>query len=209
MARCCQPPAKEFPNMAIRSNDSTATAISTISLRAQFLTEALPLRAELERTAHRYTHSFHDAEDLVSETLIKAWAGFASFSEGTNFRAWIHRIMVNTWIAGYRRAQCRPKEALTEGLTDAQLGADAHRFDRVPSAEDTQLREMLSAPLENAFRTLSASQQAAIFYADICQLPYKMIADVMGVPLGTVMSRLHRGRLRLRNALNQEEMKSA
>jgi RNA polymerase sigma-70 factor (ECF subfamily) len=195
--------------MAIRSNDSSTNGVSTLGLRAHFLAEALPLRAELERTAHRYTHSFHDAEDLVSETLIKAWAGFASYREGTNFRAWIHRIMVNTWIAGYRRAQCRPKEALTEGFTDAQLGADAQRFDRVPSAEDSQLREMLSGPLEAAFRTLSASQQAAIFYADICQLPYKMIAEVMGVPLGTVMSRLHRGRCRLRNALNQTEMQSA
>lgn len=195
--------------MAIRSNDSSATEISSPSLRARFLSEALPLRAELERTAHRYTHSFHDAEDLLSETFIKAWVGYSSFREGTNFRAWIHRIMVNTWIAGYRRSQCRPKEALTDIFTDAQLGADAQRFDRVPSAEDSQLRGMLSEPLEAAFRTLSASQQAAIFYADICQLPYKMIADVMGVPLGTVMSRLHRGRCRLRIALSQAEAKSA
>ncbi|MET0699604.1 MAG: sigma-70 family RNA polymerase sigma factor [Mycobacterium sp.] len=195
--------------MTIRTHGHSMTADAPLSTRTRFLAEALPLRAELDRAARRYTHSFHDAEDLVSETYIRAWAGFGSFKEGTNFRAWIHRILVNTWIGGYRKAQCRPVEALTEVFTDAQLGADAQRFDRAPSAEETQLQEMLSGPLEAAFHTLSESQQAAIFYADICELPYKMIAEIMGVPLGTVMSRLHRGRQRLRIALGRAEAKSA
>ena len=195
--------------MAIESNDRSANGIPTLNPRIHFLALALPLRAELDRAALRYTHNFHDAEDLVSETYISAWVGFASFKEGTNFRAWIHRIMVNTWINGYRRAKSRPKEALTEDLTDAQLGADVQRFGRAPSAEETQIRGMLSGPLQAALQTLSAPQQAAIYYADICQLPYKVIAEVTGVPVGTVMSRLHRGRSRLRTALHQPESKSA
>jgi RNA polymerase sigma-70 factor, ECF subfamily len=194
--------------MAIESNDSSANAISTLNPRIHFLALALPLRAELERAAAlRYTHNFPDAEDLVSETYISAWVGFASFTE--SFRAWIHRIMLNTWINGYRRAKSRPKEALTEDLTDAQLGADVQRFGRALSTEDTQIREMLSEPIQAALQTLSAPQQAAIYYADICQLPYQVIAEVTSVPVGTVLSHLHRGRNRLRTALHQPESKSA
>ena len=194
--------------MASRSKDSSAITIPTLNPRIHFLTQALPLRAEPERAALRYTQNFHDAEDLVSETYIRAWIGYPSFTQGTNFRAWIYRIMVNTWISGRRRPRS-PNEALTEELTDAQLGADARRFDRAPSAEDTQLREMISEPLQTAFQALPAPQQAAIYYADICQLPYKVIAEVTGVPVGTVMSRLHRGRNRLRTAMLQPESKSA
>lgn len=195
--------------MAASTHDTSAPGNPKLSSRIHFLAEALPLHAELQRAALRYTHNFHDAEDLLSETYVNAWVGFASFTAGTNFRAWIHRIMVNTWINGHRRARSRPKEALTGGVTDAELCADAQRFDRAPSAEDSQMREMLSEPLHTAFQTLTAPQQAAIFYADICQLPYKTIAEVTGAPVGTVMSRLHRGRRRLRIALHRLESKSA
>ena len=195
--------------MAVSSNDRSATGNPNINSRIHFLAQALPLQAELERAALRYTHNFHDAEDLVSETYVSAWVGFASFTAGTNFRAWIHRIMVNTWISGHRRARARPREALTGGITDAQLGADTQRFDRAPSAEDTQMRDMLSEPLHTAFQTLTAPQQAAIFYADICQLPYKTIAEVTAAPVGTIMSRLHRGRRRLRIALHRLESRPA
>ena len=102
-----------------------------------------------------------------------------------------------------------PAQRGSDRGTDAQLGADARRFGRAPSAEETQIREMLSEPLQTAFQALSAPQQAVVYYADICQLPYKMIAEVTGVPVGTVMSRLHRGRSRLRTAMLEPEPKSA
>lgn len=171
--------------------------------RGHFEAEALPHRSELERVARRYTRNVHDAEDLVSETYAKAWASFGTFKRGTNIRAWLHRIMTNTWIDSYRRAEARPQESLTDSFTDAQLSAAEKRFATAPSAEEHNLREMPSEALESAFHTLSKAQQAAVYYADICQLPYKIIAEITGLPLGTVMSHIHRGRCRLRAAFAQ------
>lgn len=168
-----------------------------------FETEALPLRGELEKAAFRYTGNFHDAEDLVAETYAKAWAGFANFRMGSNIRAWLHRILTNTWIDMHRRAEVRPRESLTDEFTDAQLCAADKRYDAAPSAEEHNLREMPSDELVTALQTLSESQRAVIFYADIRQLPYKVIADITGLPLGTVMSSVHRARYRLRASLNE------
>ena len=171
--------------------------------RSHFEAEALPLRGELQKAALRYTRNFHDAEDLVAETYAKAWAGFASFQVGSNIRAWPHRILTNTWIDMHRRAEVRPREALIDVFTDAQLSAAEKRYDATPSAEEHNLREMPSEELAAALRTLSESQRAVVFYADIRQLPYKVIAEITGLPLGTVMSSVHRARYRLRASLNE------
>jgi RNA polymerase sigma-70 factor (ECF subfamily) len=169
--------------------------------RARFVSEALPVRAELERAARRYTKNFHDAEDLVSETYAKAWAAFDSFQDGTNVRAWMHRILTNAWIDGYRRAESRPREALTDSFTDAQLGSAATRFDATISPEEHKMHQVPSDAVLIAMRGLPASHQAALFYADVCDLPFKTIAQLAGIPLGTVMSRTHRARRRLETAL--------
>jgi RNA polymerase sigma-70 factor (ECF subfamily) len=182
---------------AHRSNDATTPSASDATMR--FETAAMPLRAELERAARRYTRNAHDADDLVQETFAKAWAGFGSFDPGSNLRAWLHRIMVNAWIGSHRRAQCRPKEALTDSFTDAQLAGETSRLS--PSAELQALQRLPDEDLRHAVRALSAPLQAAIYYADVCELPYKEIARIEGIPVGTVMSRVHRARRQLRAAL--------
>lgn len=185
------------------ANIRPAAATPVGDRRPCFEAEALPLRSELERIALRYTRNFHDAEDLVAETYAKAWASFETFENGTNVRAWLYRILTNAWIDSYRRSERRPQEALTDAFTDTQLGAAEKRYDTTPSAEEHNLREMPSEELEAALQTLSVAQQAAVFYVDVCQLPYKVIADITGLPLGTVMSNIHRGRFRLRAYFGQ------
>jgi RNA polymerase sigma-70 factor (ECF subfamily) len=175
---------------------------STEPARARlFEREALPLRDELGRAARRYSNNAHDAEDLVQETFAKAWAGFDSFDQGTNLRAWMFRIMVNAWISAHRRTERRPRESLTESFTDAQLMAESRRFHTAPSAETQALQLLPDGDLKRAFQTLPTSLQAVVYYADICQLAYKEIAAIERIPLGTVMSRLHRARRQLRSVL--------
>ncbi|WP_051574977.1 sigma-70 family RNA polymerase sigma factor [Mycobacterium sp. URHB0044] len=181
---------------AHRSPDATTRSASDAAIR--FETAALPLRAELERAARRYTRSVHDAEDLVQETFTKAWAGFDSFDPGTNLRAWMHRIMVNAWIGSHRRAECRPKESLTDSFTDAQLAGETRL---APSAEVRALQRLPDEDLRHAIGALSAPLQTVIYYADVCELPYKEIARMEGIPVGTVMSRVHRARRQLRATL--------
>ena len=180
-----------------RSHDVTTHSARDATMR--FEMAAMPLRSELERAARRYTRSVHDAEDLVQETFAKAWAGFDSFDPGTNLRAWMHRIMVNAWIGSHRRAECRPKESLTDSFTDAQLGGETSRLS--PSAEVRALQRLPDEDLRHAIGALSAPLQAVIYYADVCELPYKEIARMEGIPVGTVMSRVHRARRQLRAAL--------
>ena len=167
----------------------------------EFERGVLPLRAELERAARRYTGNVHDAEDLLQETLAKAWSGFGRFAPGTNLRAWLFRIMVNTWISGHRRTERRPKELLTDTFTDAHLAADRFAA-HTRSAELEALRGMPDRRLRRALAALPASLAQAVYYADVCQYPYKEIAEIEGIPLGTVMSRVHRARRQLRLALS-------
>jgi RNA polymerase sigma-70 factor (ECF subfamily) len=155
----------------------------------------------LERAARGYTKNLQDAEDLVQETYAKAWAGFDSFDSGTNLRAWMYRIMVNTWISTHRKVQRRPQESLTEEFNDAQLAAESRRSPAVASAEAQALTRLPNGDIARAMRTLPQTLQAAVYYADICQLPYREIAAIEGIPLGTVMSRVHRARRQLRLAL--------
>jgi RNA polymerase sigma-70 factor (ECF subfamily) len=168
-----------------------------------FEREALALRDELVRAARRYAKNAHDAEDLVQETYAKAWAGIESFEPGTNLRAWLFRIMVNTWISSHRRAERRPQETLTDSFTDAQLGADGQRFDTAPSAEHQALQRMPDDRVGQAIRSLNPTLQRAVYYADVCQLAYREIAELESIPLGTVMSRIHRARRLLREVLDE------
>jgi RNA polymerase sigma-70 factor (ECF subfamily) len=153
-----------------------------------FERDVLPLRAELERAARRYARNVFDAEDLVQETFAKAWAGFGSFDPGTNVRAWMHRIMVNTWIGSHRRGERRPRESLTDSFTDAQLAAQSSRFATSRSAESQALQWLPDEDIRQAVQALPESLQAVVYYADICQFAYKEIAQIEGIALGTVMS---------------------
>jgi RNA polymerase sigma-70 factor, ECF subfamily len=188
-----------------RSDDVMPSTTEPGSSRAsRFEHDAYALRDELTRAARRYTANAHDAEDLVQETYVRAWAGFESFQPGTNLRAWMFRIMVNTWISAHRRSQRRPRETLTDAITDAQLMAESQRHHTAPSAESQALQLLPNGDLARAFQALPESLQLAVYYAYVCQLAYQEIADLQRIPLGTVMSRLHRARRQLRAALRSD-----
>lgn len=176
--------------------------ISEDTVLERFERDVLPLLDQLYRAARRHTGSPADAEDLVQETMIKAYRGFHRFEDGTNVRAWLLRIMTNTWINSYRKTQCRPEEVLSEGITDAQLAGQArHSGTGLPSAELAALEAMGDAEVRDALGRLREDQRLVVYYADVEGLRYREIAFILDIPLGTVMSRLHRGRRTLRTLL--------
>ncbi len=171
-------------------------------LRARYLRDVLPLVDQLYRVARRYTGNRADAEDLVQETMTKAYAGFHRFADGTNVRAWLLRIMTNTWVNSYRRAQRRPDEMLADDITDPQWAAAAqHTSVGMQSAELVVLESMGDDDVRNALQSLPEGQRLVVYYADVEGFRYKEIASILNLPLGTVMSRLHRGRCNLRHLL--------
>lgn len=171
-------------------------------LTARFVNDALPYLDQLRDRARRMTRNTVDAEDLVQETMLKAYAGFNTFSEGTNIRAWLFRIMTNTYINSLRRAQRRPSEYLTDHITDGQLAAqDRHSSQGPQSAELVALDALPNIELADAFATLPVQFRLAVYYRDIAGLRCREIAEIMSCCEGTVVSRLNRGRQRLRTLL--------
>jgi RNA polymerase sigma-70 factor, ECF subfamily len=168
-------------------------------LTARFVSDALPYLDQLHDRARRMTRNAVDAEDLVQETMLKAYAGFNTFSEGTNIRAWLFRIMTNTHINCLRRAQHRPSEYLTDHITDRQLAAqDRHSSQGPRSAELEALDALPDMELADAFATLPVQFRLAVYYRDIAELRCREIAEIMACRAGTVGSRVHRARQRLR-----------
>ena len=167
-----------------------------------FEQQALPLLDQLYGGALRLTRNPADAEDLVQETYIKAFQAFESFTQGTNLKAWMYRIMTNLYITNYRKAQRRPTQTSAEEITDYQLLSSAsHESQGLESAEVEALKKLPTSEISEALNALSEDYRMVVYYADVEGLAYKEIAEIMGVPLGTVMSRLHRGRKKLRDAL--------
>lgn len=167
-----------------------------------FEQQALPLLDQLYGGALRLTRNPADAEDLVQETYIKAFQAFDGFTQGTNLKAWMYRIMTNLYITNYRKAQRRPTQTSAEEITDYQLLSSAsHESQGLESAEVEALKKLPTSEISEAFNALSEDYRMVVYYADVEGLAYKEIAEIMGVPLGTVMSRLHRGRKKLRDAL--------
>ncbi|WP_171055213.1 sigma-70 family RNA polymerase sigma factor [Mycobacterium sp. DBP42] len=182
---------------------STGVQMSSDECRGErFERDALPLVDQLYAAARRYTRNAADAEDLVQETMTKAYSSFHTYRDGTNIRAWLFRILTNTWINSYRTAQRRPQEVFADELTDAQLADVAQRFPLgVVSAELAALESMGDDDVRQAMRALPESQGVVVYYADVAGFRYKEIAEILQIPVGTVMSRLHRGRRALRSRL--------
>ncbi|PRC45484.1 RNA polymerase subunit sigma-24 [Mycobacterium sp. ITM-2017-0098] len=173
------------------------------TLTDRFERDAIPLIAELYRHAIKLTRDHTDAEDLLQETAAKAYAAFASFHEGTNLGGWLYRIMLNTHISAYRRQQHRPALQFTDEFSDGQLLAHSRRSSGAAgAAEDIALAATADPAVVAAMRALPEKYRTAVYYADIEGRKFKEIAALTNVPIGTVMSRLHRGRKQLRSVLS-------
>lgn len=173
--------------------------ITDAELAALFERDVIPLLDVLFGGAVRMTLQRADAEDLVQETLIRAYTNFRSFEQGTNLKAWLFRIQANTHISRYRKRMRRPDEVPADTIHDWQLAVDAERSPRaLHSAEVEVLESLPDEDIRNALDALPEDFRMAVYYADVEGLTYKEISAIMGTPLGTVMSRVHRGRSRLR-----------
>lgn len=181
----------------MKRSDDTAD-----ELLQRFEADALPLLDQLYGAALRMTRNPTDAQDLVQDAYMKAYQAFGSFKEGTNLKAWMYRILTNTYINSYRKAQRRPTESSAEEMTDWQLAETAkHDSVGLQSAEVEALKNIPDKRIQDALMSLGEDYRMVVYYADVEGLAYKEIAEIMDTPIGTVMSRLHRGRKQLRSKL--------
>ena len=172
--------------------------------QARFADEAMEHMPSLYSAALRMTRNPADAEDLVQETYLRAYRGFGGFQEGTNLKAWLYRILTNTFINSYRSKKRRPDETELEEVEDLYLyrrlgGLEAATMGR--SAEDELMDWFTEAEIKEALEDLPEQFRMAVLLADVEGFSYKEIAEILDIPIGTVMSRLHRGRTGLQKRL--------
>ena len=194
--------------LAIMETIDVPVALSTVATEsaaertARFERDAMPLLDQLYSAAMRLTHNPQDAEDLVQDTFTKAYTSFHQYQDGTNLKAWMYRILTNTFINSYRKKQREPLQSDADGVEDWQLvRAEAHTSRGLRSAETEALDHLPDSDVKKALQELPSDFRMAVYLADVEGFAYKEIAEIMDTPIGTVMSRLNRGRSLLRTLL--------
>jgi RNA polymerase sigma-70 factor (ECF subfamily) len=187
-------------------NDTAASQVETVNrdlgLTARFERDVVPLLGGFFPQAMKMTRNRTEAEDLLQETAARAFAGFHGFRDGTNLGGWLYRILLNTHISDYRKQQRRPVQWLTGEITDGHLLAEASHSSRGLRTTEDQVLDLLGDnAISDAMQALPENFRTAVYYADIEGRSFKEIARLTDAPIGTVMSRLHRGRSRLRGLL--------
>ncbi|MBK4347422.1 sigma-70 family RNA polymerase sigma factor [Lacisediminihabitans changchengi] len=197
--------------MSISNEDQSAPAEdalevappAALDVRSLFEEQAIPFMDQLYAAGLRMTRNPSDAADLVQETFAKAFAAFGQFQQGTNLKAWLYRILTNTFINSYRKKQRDPYQGTIDDLEDWQLGgAESMTQGRsTRSAEAEAIDHLPDSAVKDALQAVPEDFRMAVYFADVEGFSYQEIADIMKTPVGTVMSRLHRGRRMLRDLL--------
>lgn len=197
-----QPAVEEIDAQAAADASVDVASETPQERAARFEREAMPLLDQMYSAALRTTRNPTDAEDLVQETYAKAFAAFHQYRPGTNLRAWMYRILTNSYINIYRKKQRQPLESDAADVEDYQLArAASHTSSGLRSAEAEALDHLPDSDVTRALASIGEDFRMAVYLADVEGFSYKEIADIMDTPIGTVMSRLHRGRKQLRELL--------
>lgn len=175
---------------------------SDAARRARFEKDAMQYVDQLYSAAMRMTRNPQDAEDLVQEAYTKAYSAFHQYKPGTNLKAWLYRILTNTYINIYRKRQRQPQQANTDTVEDWQMAQAAeHSSSGLRSAEAEALDHLPDTDVKEALQQIPEEFRLAVYFSDVEGFAYKEIAEILNIPIGTVMSRLHRGRKLLRTLL--------
>jgi RNA polymerase sigma-70 factor, ECF subfamily len=185
------------------AHDDATTRTAATAKRDLFEEQALPFMNQLYAAAMRMTRNPSDAADLVQETFVKAFQAFGQFQQGTNLKAWLYRIQTNTFINIYRKNQRNPYQGTIDELEDWQLGGaeSVTQSTSTRSAEAEAIDHLPDSAVKDALQAIPEDFRLAVYFADVEGFSYQEIADIMKTPVGTVMSRLHRGRRMLRDSL--------
>ena len=188
--------------LALMSDTTKSDEATPADPRALFEGQALQYMDQLYAAAMRLTRNPADAADLVQETFVKAYQAFGQFQQGTNLKAWLYRIQTNTFINNYRKNQRNPYQGTIDDLEDWQLGnAESATATSGRSAEAEAIDHLPDSAVKDALQAIPEDFRMAVYFADVEGFSYQEIADIMKTPVGTVMSRLHRGRRMLRDLL--------